>query len=1170
MRLRNIKLSGFKSFVDPTTLTVPGQIVGIVGPNGCGKSNIIDAVTWVMGESSAKHLRGDSLTDVIFNGSNTRQPVGQAAVELIFDNSEKKIGGEYASYNEISIKRQINREAVSTYYLNGSRCRRRDITDLFLGTGLGPRGYSIIEQGMISRLIEAKPEELRVFIEEAAGISKYRERRRETENRIRHTKENLARLNDIQEELAKQLAHLHRQAKAAERYKILKAEERELEAQLLALNWKELKERSEEEDTQKRDAETQLESAIAKLRQTETEIEQQRTALADANDAFNLKQSEFYQVGADISQLEQNIKHNKERIENNRQELDKARAQLSEINQHFQQDKSSLNGLIQQTAELEPRLQGSRSESDKAYEGLNLAEQAMQSWQSEWDRFNETAADYERQTQVNEARKEYLQDGLEELEYRLQSLREESDAIDISALENDLTEKKQVIVSTENTLVDLEKSLQQEKQSLEGFKTKQENLNSALNQLREDKQRSLARLEALKALQESAYGADDTSIKNWLSSQQLENAQRLAQRLEMDNDWATALEIVISDHLQAICVDDISRLTDKLSEINSGKIEFIQSGSGDTNSVDSKWTPLADKITQPVSLKHLVSNVFIANSVEEAMTMRQELSADQSVVTREGVCLGRDWLRLVKNTDNDASLIAREQEIQILNTQLLDNEKQVDGLEKELLDLKSNIANQTATIAKSQNNIQKQQTELSEQKGELVAAESKLEQTRERADRIQEQLDELDNNRQRDRDELEKLDKQLSESTGFNGELQGQKEQLVTKREEHRQSLDGARSKWQTTHEQSHGIALQLEALSSQKASLEQAIKRNDIQLQHTQRRCQELENAANESAEPLKGLEAQLEARLKDKISAEQALSSARKVMEDIDTQIRALEKNRSESEQESQNRRDSLEKIRMATQETEIRLKTIEEQFTAKEQDLKQVLGSLPEEANQEDWQAQLDSIARKVQRLGPINLAAIDEHSQLSERKEYLDSQEADLGQALETLEGAIRKIDLETKTRFRETFDQLNANLKDTFPQIFGGGSAYLEMTSEDLLETGVTVMARPPGKRNTTIHLLSGGEKALTAVALVFSIFKLNPAPFCILDEVDAPLDDANAARFSQLVKSMSDDVQFIVITHNKITMEIAQQLSGVTMHEPGVSRLVTVDVDAAVEMAATA
>ncbi len=1170
MRLRKIKLSGFKSFVDPTTLTVPGQLVGIVGPNGCGKSNIIDAVTWVMGESSAKHLRGDSLTDVIFNGSTNRQPVSQASVELLFDNSEKKITGEFASYNEISIKRKINREAISTYYLNGTRCRRRDITALFLGTGLGPRSYSIIEQGMISRLIEAKPEELRVFIEEAAGISKYRERRRETENRIRHAKENIARLNDIQEELEKQLSHLHRQAKAAERYKLLKVDERKYESELLALNWKELEEKSNKEQLLTRESETKVEKAIADLRQRESDIEKQRSGLSDANEHFNQRQTSFYQVGGDISKLEQTIKHTQERIEASKNDLQLAETQTVELEQQYRQDQERLKQLSEESVNLQPELLGSRSESDKAYEGLNLAEQAMQSWQTEWDTFNEQSANYIQRLQVNRTRSEYLEGAQEEQTYRFQSLTEEYESIDPSVIKQSLTEKKTAIEQANTEFEHTKTLMDKEQQALSQLTEQHQTMLDEQAKQREEKQRYAARLESLKALQESAYGEDDPTIKTWLQDNQLDTAARLAQQLDIDNEWAAAFEVVLSDHLQAVCVNDLETAANNLSQFNSGSLELMQINSDTFTPQERQWPSLSEKITSPESVKSIVADIFIANNLSAALEIRPLLVAGQSVVSKDGIWLGRNWVRIIRAKGQDASLISREQEIQKLNQQLESLSQGLVSLENDLSNSKRELDIKSNNIDELRNNAQRQQTVVSELKGQLVASESQLDQLSSRSEKINEQLEELEHNRNREKDELQRLGAELVETETLTGAMDQQKSQLMLMRDQYRESLNTARTAWQTTHEQSHGIALQLEAITSQNASLEQAVKRNEMQLEHVRHRRQELSKLIGESTEPLVTMQTELDGKLSDKVNAEKTLTEARVAVQTIESEIRKLEEQRTQNEQVVLSRREELEKVRMTAQETRIRREAIEEQFESADQELKTVLEELPEQAVQKEWQEQLESITRKIQRLGAINLAAIDEHSQLSERKNYLDSQQADINEALETLETAIRKIDQETKSRFKETFDNLNTNLKETFPQIFGGGSAYLELTSQDLLETGITVMARPPGKRNTTIHLLSGGEKALTAVALVFSIFKLNPAPFCILDEVDAPLDDANTERFSELVKSMSDEVQFIVITHNKITMEIAQQLLGVTMHEPGVSRLVSVDVDAAVEMAASA
>jgi chromosome segregation protein len=1167
MRLRKIKLAGFKSFVDPTTLTIPGNLVGVVGPNGCGKSNIIDAVMWVMGESSAKHLRGDSLTDVIFNGSTARNPVGQAAVELLFDNSEGRAGGQYASYSEISIKRQINRDAVSTYYLNGTRCRRRDIQEIFLGTGLGPRSYAIIEQGTISRLIEAKPDELRTFIEEAAGISKYRERRRETENRIKHTKENISRLTDIRDELAKQLNHLQRQAKAAERYQGLKKEERQHQAELLALKWKHLKAHMKDEEELVITQENLVEAGVAELRQVESELEKYRDELVSANEGFNTAQSNFYGVGGEISQLEQKIQHSKERISSTQQDIEQAQQEEAGAKQHIQQDKDKLETLVASASSLEPKLQGSRSESDKAYEFLNEAEQAMQGWQTEWDTFNEASADYSRQEQIGETRLEHLQQGIDEALQRRKVLEQELSAIDDDASRKTIDEQSAAVKTAEEKQSDFTRQLEAKRESLLALRNEAQALNEKANEQRRAQQKLEGRLSSLEALQQSSFGTDQEKISNWLESTGLTDKPRLAQQLEVETDWVGAVEVVLQDDLQDIIVDDHDQYTTELAALSEGNLGIVSPAGEETSTAQTKFVRLADKIKASFSLAGLLDGIYIAENLEAAKEIRTQLSGNESVITRDGIWLGRGWSRVCRGMDEQNRTLTREQEIQELKSRHTTAEQQLQELEAKIETNRVSYEQVEQAINDLQSGLRQNQEELSGYRASIAASRAQQEQIEARTTNINEELVSLDEQTTDDEFEIETVNNNLQNVSGNRKDMEGQREALINLKEQHRSSLDSARQRWQSTHEESHGIALQLESISSQRASLEQGMKRNQMQLEHLQKRCEDLKYSLSEHEEPIQGYQDELELKLKDKVSAEKSLADARTLVQTIEASLRESEQLRSVKEQKQQELRELLEKARLATQESHIRLQTVEEQLESKGHEVSAILEQPVEDASVDVWKERLKGLARKIQRLGPINLAAIDEFSQLSERKTYLDSQDEDLTKALTTLENAIHKIDKETRTRFKETFDKLNTNLKERFPQLFGGGHAYLELIGDDLLQTGVTIMARPPGKRNSTIHLLSGGEKALTAVALVFSIFQLNPAPFCILDEVDAPLDDANVARYSDMVTKMSADVQFIFITHNKITMEIANQLLGVTMHEPGVSRLVSVDVEEAIEMA---
>ena len=990
MRLCNIKLSGFKSFVDSTNLLIPGSLVGIVGPNGCGKSNIIDAVTWVMGESSAKHLRGESLTDVIFSGSSARQPVGQASVELIFDNSEKKIGGQYASYNEISIKRQINRDSISTYYLNGTRCRRRDITAIFLGTGLGPRSYAIIEQGMISRLIEAKPEELRVFIEEAAGISKYRERRRETENRIKHTKENLERLNDLRNELEKQLNHLDRQAKGAEKYKKLKNEYRRLSSELLALNWRDLNQEINTLKVNASEKENAVELVHTKIRSKESEIETLRSNLVNANENFNTMQSNFYQVGSDISQHEQSLQHEREKITNTEVELVKARGTYDDIQKQQKLDQTEYEKLHKELTKLEPELNDHRNNSKQTHELFT--------------------------TKQNDVKK---------------------------------------------------------------YRTKTRELMTDLDSIRQDFQRLNGQLASLETLRSSAV-EENQELNEWLKNNDLDKKSRLSQLIKIDSDWRCALETVLNSRLHHLCIDDVENYLDKLEDapgsfglINSSETQNLQLPK------TGSFRRLLDEIKTNVRTPFFLENIFIANSLKDALKMMPKLNGDESIVTKQGVWLNKDWVVVNNISDESESILFREEEIERLKGE----------------------------IDESKKNIRSYESELSE--AEELLEESEL--------------------------------------------ILNEHQSLLTEQQD---SISALREI--------------LASKNSRRTSFNEVIERNNAQLNNLKMRISEFEQGLSSKKTPVKDIKSKIDRLLKDKIRAGNQLKDARTSVESVESKIRDSEQQRHKYEQELEGLRNNLEKARLDVNSCQVKIETVEEQLSQLKESAKDLISSIEEEANKEDWKNKLESVDRKIQRLGPINLAAIDEYNQNSERKIYLDNQYKDLTDALNTLENAIRKIDKESRTRFKETFDELNRNIKDMFPKLFGGGHAYLKLIGEELLSTGVSIMAQPPGKKNTNIHLLSGGEKALTAVALVFGIFKLNPAPFCILDEVDAPLDDHNVGRFCDLVKSMSNEVQFVFITHNKITMEIATQLLGVTMHEAGVSRLVSVDVDEAVEMAETA
>tara|TARA_R110002110_G_scaffold66978_1_gene183043 strand:+ start:138841 stop:142338 length:3498 start_codon:yes stop_codon:yes gene_type:complete len=1164
MRLKSIKLAGFKSFVDPTTVNFPSNMCAVVGPNGCGKSNVIDAVRWVMGESSAKNLRGESMADVIFNGSVNRQPVGQAFIELIFDNSDGGIGGEYASYAEVSIKRLVTREGQSEYFLNGTKCRRRDITDIFLGTGLGPRSYAIIEQGTISRLIESKPEDLRVFIEEAAGISKYKERRKETESRMRRTLENLERLTDLRDELERQLQHLQRQAQAAEKYSELKTEERDLKAQLQGLQWQVLDAQVREATQAIAELEVKLESVHAEHQQVDTAIEKYRVDHADRGDVFNTVQATYYSLGSEVARIEQTIKHQQERSRQLLDDLEQTRAGLSESESHLAEDRTKLSTWETEIATLLPELEMLQAVEEGSAETLVQAEEGMHQWQQQWDEFNQHAAEPRQQTEVQQSRIQHLEQVVQRAQNRIRQLEEEKQGlasgpadVEIETLGEQLAEIELVMAEHEN---------RGESVAVQLTQTRERNgaTSDELNQVRSSLQQIRGRQASLEALQQAALDDGSQAVGEWLQARQIDNKPRLLEQMQVDDGWQTAVETVLGNYLQAVCVDDLGALGSALGELEQGCLQLLEPGAEHAAADDF----LAARVRSNGFASSLLAGVRTADDLSQAMARRASLAEHESVITRDGIWLGRNWLRVTRVTDNSGGVIQRQQELEELQQQLSAQQARAAELEQALSAGEESLKSLEQQRQDLQRELQAATRQHAQFSSQLSAQQAKIEQITVRRERINTEIDEARSQFNQEQESIAEARQLLAEAIERMETDSQRREELLSVRDEARGALDAARQKARHDKDAAHQIAMRHQSLQTQLGAMRESIDRTDRQVAQLRERRDTLSATLNDNDNPLDELQVELETQLELRLQAESELSAARQAVAEIDHLLRQSEQERAAIEQRAEAVRSELERQRISNQTLQVQRDSVQRQLSESEHDIEAVLAGMPEGANEAEWQRSLERVASRIARLGPINLAAIDEYTLQSERKNYLDAQNEDLESALETLQSAIRKIDKETRSRFRETFDKVNAGLQELFPRVFGGGNAYLELTGDDLLDTGISIMARPPGKKNSTIHLLSGGEKALTAIALVFSIFNLNPAPFCMLDEVDAPLDDANVGRYARMVKEMSERVQFIYITHNKISMELADQLLGVTMHEPGVSRLVTVDVDEAAELAA--
>ena len=1167
MRLSTIKLSGFKSFVDPTVLHLPTNMTGVVGPNGCGKSNIIDAVRWVMGESSASRLRGDSLTDVIFSGSSTRKPVSQATVELVFDNSEGAIGGEYARYGEISVKRSVSRDGQSNYYLNGARCRRRDITDLFLGTGLGARSYSIIEQGMISQIIEARPEDLRVYLEEAAGISKYKERRKETETRIRHTRENLERLTDLREEVDKQIDHLKRQARAAEQYQALQAERLIKDAQLKALEYRKLDAELIALRELLTQDETQLQKLLAEQRAAESQIETCRVQQGEASETLGQVQAEGYRVSGELARIEQQITHQRElrqRLESARTEAD---AEFAQIGEHITGDERQLGDLHNAIAAAEPKLAELGAGDSQRQEELRVAEAALNDWQQAWDTYAKAQAESSRWAEVERTKIEYLEKQSADAARRCETLAAERSGLDTGAIAGQLDSLGSEHDQGKAGLDALATELEQRKSALGVLQEQQRSMQAELSDTRKQLQAARGRLGSLEALQHAALGQEKNVALDWLKAQGIQGNSRLGELLQVEAGWETAVETVLGSLLEAVAVDAPADYAPALRGLAEGRVALFSPAADEQPASEGS---LAAKVVGPAAIHRLLDRVLVAEDAAEASAMLARLGPDQAIITRSGEWLGPGWLRVVRSGEAQQGAIARENEIKQLRSEIEALGANESRRNEALTQMRDKLLEAEQQREDAQRRMYMAHRSVSELAGQLQGLRSRLETAQGRVTRIDSETASLAQALEESGTQAREARARLGEAVERMSAHETERQRLDALRRCLAEARETARGNAREAREGAHQLALTLESQRARVLALSQSLARMGSQRAQLELRLAELVGQLGEGDAPVQKLQADRQAVLDQRVIVEKDLAGARSALDGVENELRKVEQTRQQRDQQSLAQREAIGARKLQEQALSLKSGQIGEAISAAGLAIDEVVQGLPPSADFEGWSKLLADIDAKMRRLEPVNLAAIQEYGEQSERKTYLDAQNADLTQALDTLESAIKKIDRETRGRFKETFDRVNAGVQELYPRLFGGGHAYLELTGEDLLDTGVSIMARPPGKRVSNISLLSGGEKALTAVALVFAIFRLNPAPFCLLDEVDAPLDEANVGRFSALVTEMSEKVQFLFVTHNKATMEAARQLSGVTMREPGVSRLVSVDLAEASRLAGAA
>ncbi|WP_298139867.1 chromosome segregation protein SMC [Acidiferrobacter sp.] len=1164
MRLKKIKLAGFKSFVDPTTVPVAANLVGIVGPNGCGKSNIIDAVRWVMGESSARQLRGDTLADVIFSGSTSRKPVSQASVELVFDNSEGRAAGEYARYAEIVVRREASRDGASDYFLNKTRCRRKDITDLFLGTGLGPRAYSIIEQGMISRIVEARPEDLRLFLEEAAGISRYKERRRETENRLRHVRENLARLDDTRGELDTQLNRLKRQAAAAQNYKVWRERERELRLILAGAQFRHLTHDIATAEAAAGQAATAVDAALARQRALEAETEAARLARDESNEAVRVAREHAYVTAAEVTRREQEVAHARALAAERRTEQQNIIAQCERLDREVSADQAREQALSQELEALVPDQDRAIALERAATEAQRSAETVLDNWRRSFEAAGLEAQGPVRASAAARSETARLAARAEDLAGRIAKL--EAEAQGLATLAGTglatLTEASNLAdrdyEDAKERLTGLEERLASQRQALEAA------AHEAAEQAGTVKAAD-ARLASLRSVQAQALRTGHETLSRWLREHGLSQAPRLATQLDVDAGWERAIERWLGTRIAAVCVPAGTITPERVASLEKTPVvlfEPLASGDGDAP------LGLGAKVRAPFPIAGLFGGVRPAASLAEALAERGRLTVNEALITPEGICVSRDVVSFAGENDERAGVLAREREIAEWTRREQAARTALEGAERARDEARAELTALEGQRAEARRALDRCADARTKAHGAVQRAHAEEQNRATRHSRLQAELEDTRKahalcgaERERAQDEERRARQAAAQSEAALAALAGE-------RETHQTSLEAARAALREASDKRHKLAMAQQQARTARDGVRERLTRARADLSHLGERREAVARQIEEALAKERAPQAELGRLLDERTQAQAALAAAEQDLEGKEAALRQVEGQRHDVDSQTRAAEEEASNRRLKVHELKVRRDALVEGLRAQgvAEDIAQRARELADEIEIEPLERELTDLGERIRRLGAVNLMAIEEFEEQSRRKEFLDAQHGDLSEALALLDEAIRKIDRETRSRFKETFERVNEDFKVFFPRLFGGGEAQLLLSSDDLLETGVTVMARPPGKRNSTIHLLSGGEKALVAVSLVFALFALNPAPFCFLDEVDAPLDEANVGRFAQTLKELAQKSQLLFITHNKVTMEAADVLLGVTTAEAGVSRLVSVDVEEALGM----
>lgn len=1112
------------------------------------------------------------MADVIFSGSNTRPPASRASIELLFDNSDGRFGGQHASFAEISVRRQVIQDGISQYFFNGRPCRRKDIADLFAGTGLGPGGYSIIEQGMIARIIEAKPAELRTYLEEAAGISRYKEKRRETENRIQHSANNLERLDDLREEMARTLKHLEQQVRAASRYKKLKAQARQLEAELVYLQWNALEQSKSKIAQRLRKEETALAKTQAEQGKLSKHIEQGRAEQDQLHARLDDKQGEYYELRAAVTKQENSLKSAEQQRAALHEDQQGHADERQQIAARLGQEEKLLVRLGEELAEAEIALQTAKTAEVQAQEKLTTTESQWATQQAAWHDFQTQNTQVLRTLEQEDARVEHLAILITQYEHRIQSLEDERGTptenknrlAQSGRLEAAITDVDDRLATSTGQYADMSAERTKLRVTLEQH-------SGQLHQLWEDLEKLQGQRAGLEELLADADKSVNATCTQWLKQNRIKRWQQLTQHIKIKPPWEMAVETVLGELLHGLLVDRLPPADAALDDVPDGQIVLIEAAAAQRGEIGEQpktrlsLQPLASQLQATSPAKALLAHVYMAPDIETALAERDLLFAHESIITPNGLQLGKNWMRLQNASNLDKSVLKRRTRLERLVATQAEQETAASNLQQSLDVERARLAEFEEQQAEHQKKLFALQQEHARLYGEHKALQAQQQTRGERKLKAAEELSTVQEQCQNKANELSAVRADLANTRAQVQRNEHRQTQMTTHLKQAEAALVDGRAERIQAQNSKHNLELGCHKVMTEYKNTEASLASLSARQADLLKQGQDRQQALKDIQKKTPGLKKELQAKLKQIAAQEKAFSQIRQKLEQIGQRMRTLGDEKNAAEGGVERLRAEIEAMRMQSTELAGQQSVRMERLRRLTQDIEALQTNLADAATEAQWQAELERIQGRLERLGGVNLTAVDEHAAATERKAYLDAQKDDMAAALTMLHNAITRIDRETRARFKTTFDRVNEGLERFFPQCFGGGTAYLTMTGDNLLDTGIAIMAKPPGKRIAQISLLSGGEKALTALALTFAVFELNPAPICMLDEVDAPLDDINVLRYAKLLQEMSKRIQFVYITHNKLSMEIAEQLVGVTMHESGVSQLIAVDLEAAAQ-----